>query len=205
MNQVEVKEESKIVVLHKNIYQRINQVMSEVESVQKESKKVNNQYTFVSHDAVAAALHKPMVRAGIAMIPTIASLEQDGNRTVAKMDISFVNIDNPDDKVTVNYVGYGIDQSDKGIGKAVSYAVKYALLKVFCLETGDDVEKDNTEYKPKKAPKLTKDQVIAIETLLAGDTDRLSKILETYEVEKLDDLSQEHYDFIIRRLSIKKG
>jgi len=131
-----------------NIYQKINAVMKEVKVIQKESKKVNGQYTFVSHDAVTGALHMPMAEHGIVMIPTIVELTQDGNRTVAKMDISFVNADDPADRIVVQYFGYGIDPSDKGIGKAVSYAVKYALLKQFCLETGDDVEKDNIHYEP---------------------------------------------------------
>lgn len=141
-----------------NIYKRVNLVMKEVTYVQKENKKVNNQYTFVSHDAVARTLHEPMATHGIVMIPTIVDLEQDGNRTKVKMDISFVNIDNPTDKITITQYGYGIDPQDKGIGKAQSYAVKYALLKLFCLETGDDVEKDNIDYKPEK--KVIKQEMI---------------------------------------------
>lgn len=181
----------------KNIYQRINQVMQEVDSVQREKKKVNGQYTFVSHDAVSAALHKPMVNAGIAMIPTIAELSQDGNRTVAKMDISFVNIDQPEDRVVVNYMGYGIDQSDKGIGKAVSYAVKYALLKVFCLETGDDVEKDSIEY---KAETLNAEQIQAICEFVQGDEEMINKICNAYDVKTLREIAKIHFDPIMNRL-----
>jgi hypothetical protein len=129
-----------------NIFQRVNAVMKDVKYVQKENKKVNGQYTFVSHDSVTAALHGPMSEHGIVMMPTINKLVQDGNRTVVTMDISFVNADQPDDRINLQYVGYGIDTQDKGIGKAISYAVKYALLKMFCLETGDDVEKDNIEH-----------------------------------------------------------
>lgn len=134
-----------------NIYQRVNAVMKEVTYIQKENKKVNGQYTFVSHDAVTGILHEPMARHGIVMVPTVAELEQEGNRTSIKMEINFINIDKPEDKITVYHWGYGIDSQDKGIGKAVSYAVKYALLKLFCLETGDDVEKDNIDYVPSQA------------------------------------------------------
>lgn len=135
-----------------NIYQKINAVMQEVKAIQKEDKKVNGQYTFVSHDAVSGALHLPLANHGIVMVPTISELKQDGNRTEAKMEIAFVNADDPNDKIVVQYFGYGIDASDKGIGKAVSYAVKYALLKVFCLETGDDVEKENIKHEPSPVP-----------------------------------------------------
>lgn len=137
----------------KNIYQRLNEVMKEVAYIQKTDKKVNNMFRFVTHDSVVAALRGPMVTHGIVMAPTIVELTQDGNRTVAKMEISFINIDNPQDRITVTYYGYGIDTQDKGVGKAVSYAVKYALLKVFALETGDDVEKDNIEYIPASSVK----------------------------------------------------
>ena len=134
-----------------NIYQRVNCVMKEVDYIQKENKKVNGQYTFVSHDAVTGRLHEPMARFGIVMVPSICELQQDGNRTQVKMEISFVNVDSPEDKIIVFQYGYGIDQQDKGIGKAQSYAVKYALLKLFGLETGDDIEKDNIDYQPQKS------------------------------------------------------
>jgi len=135
----------------KNIYQRINGVMQEVDYIQKSDKKVNNQYRFASHDQVTAALHAPMTKHGIACIPSIVEMKQDGNRTEVKLEVAFVNIDEPSDRVIVHYWGYGIDQSDKGIGKGVSYAFKYALLKTFCLETGDDPDNDaNTRYEPPK-------------------------------------------------------
>lgn len=130
-----------------NIYQKINAVMQEVKYVQKENKKVNGQYTFVSHDAVTGILHDPLAKYGIVMIPNTDKIVQDGNRTSVEMTISFINSDQPEDRFSIRQFGYGIDTQDKGIGKAISYAVKYALLKVFCLETGDDVEKDNIEYK----------------------------------------------------------
>lgn len=135
----------------KNIYQRLNAIMIDVRAVNKQDKKVNNQYKFVSHDSVSKVLHDPLANHGVMMIPTITDLQQDGNRTAVQMEIAFVNIDKPEDRLCVNYWGYGIDQQDKGIGKAVSYAVKYCLLKTFCLETGDDVEKDNVDYRPEPA------------------------------------------------------
>ena len=59
-----------------NIYQRIRAVMLEVKYVQKTDRKVNNQYTFVSHDAVTAALHEPMANHGIVMVPNVEELTQ---------------------------------------------------------------------------------------------------------------------------------
>jgi hypothetical protein len=130
----------------KNIYQRLAEVMKAVGYVQKENKKVNNQYTFVSHDAVTAKLRPALIENGIMPIVTVKHSAQDGNRTEVTILVKFVNIDKPDEIVEVESFGYGIDPQDKGPGKAVSYAFKYALLKTFCLETGDDPERDNIEY-----------------------------------------------------------
>ena len=43
-----------------------------------------------------------------------------------------------DDKCHTEAVGMGIDDNDKAMGKAYTYAVKYALLKLFRLRYGDD-------------------------------------------------------------------
>ena len=155
----------------KNIYQRINAVMQDIDYIQKGDKKVAGQYRFVSHDQVTAALHGPLTKHGIACIPTIEEMKQDGNRTEVKLLVTFVNIDNPTDTVSVSYYGYGIDTSDKGIGKAVSYAFKYALLKVFTLETGDDPDQDQeTTYEPPK-PKIPTLSPEEIETYLDSFAD----------------------------------
>lgn len=131
-----------------NIYQRLHAAMKEVEYVQKEDKKVNNQYTFVSHDAVTSKTREALMKQGVIYYPQNLQFQQNGNRTEVKLDIHFVNIDDPKDTITVPSFGYGVDQQDKGPGKAISYAVKYALLKTLALETGDDPERDNVDHKP---------------------------------------------------------
>lgn len=135
-----------------NIYQRMAAVMNDVSYVQKEDKKVNNQYTFVSHDAVTAKIRPALLKHGIMPVVSVKEHTQDGNRTEVTIMVRFVNVDQPEDAIEVESFGYGIDPQDKGPGKAVSYAFKYALLKVFCLETGDDPERDSIEYQPEHKP-----------------------------------------------------
>jgi len=130
-----------------NIYQRIHAVMKKVDYVQKEEKKSGIQYRFVSHDAVTAAVRPLLVEEGVVYFPQNLAYKQDGNRTEVTLDLHFVNTDNPEDKLVVPSFGFGIDNQDKGPGKAVSYAIKYALLKTFGLETGDDPESDSIDHK----------------------------------------------------------
>lgn len=134
-----------------NIFQKILGVMSELDYIQKGPKTVNGQYRYASHDQVTAAIHPYLVKYGIAVLPTVEEMTQEGNRTIVKLAISFINTDNAQDNFTCRFIGYGIDAADKGPGKAISYAYKYALLKTFCLETGDDPDNDaNACYEPPK-------------------------------------------------------
>ena len=67
---------------------------------------------------------------------------------------------------TTEAVGMGIDDNDKAMGKAYTYAVKYALLKLFRLRYGDDpdakasealyLDKPKEKEEPKKETKSTK-------------------------------------------------
>lgn len=123
----------------KNIHQRIAAAMQKVDYIQKE-KKPGMRYTIVSHDAVTAKVRPVLLENGIVYYPVDLHQDQVGNRTQVRLTVRFANIDDPKDCIDVPSLGYGIDDQDKGPGKAISYAVKYALLKTLGLETGDDAD-----------------------------------------------------------------
>jgi ERF superfamily len=135
-----------------NLLQRLAAVQAEVDYIQKE-KKQGMRYSIVSHDAVTAKVRPLMVKHGVLYYPAAIEMEQVGNRTQMKVDVFFANVDNPTEVIKVVTAGYGVDDSDKGPGKAMSYAIKYALLKCLGLETGDDPDEDqNSEFKPVRYP-----------------------------------------------------
>lgn len=129
-----------------NIYQRLAAVMGEVDYIQKD-KKQGMRYSIVSHDVVTAKVRPLLLKHGIVYPVSVLEHWQDGNMTGAKVEVAFVNIDDPSDRIVVNAFGHGIDDQDKGPGKAVSYAVKMALLKTLGLETGDDPDLDQDAKK----------------------------------------------------------
>lgn len=141
-----------------NIHQRMSAVMRDVGRIAKTKKSKGMQYDYISHDSVTSAILPQLVAHGINTFMTVDRHEQDGNRTVVDITRTFVNIDNPTDTVSVSGFGYGIDGQDKGAGKGVSYADKILLLKAFMLETGEDVEADQTtNHKPD--PKATEGEL----------------------------------------------
>jgi hypothetical protein len=133
-----------------NIAQRINAAMAEVDYIQKERKQGMN-YSIVSHDAVTAKVRPILQGHGIVYYPRDLAVTQNGNRTEAVFSVRFENVDDRTDFIDVATFGYGVDPQDKGPGKAMSYGVKYALLKVLGLETGDDpdtVQDERADYRP---------------------------------------------------------
>ena len=131
-----------------NILQRLNAVMKELDYIQKD-KKGGLQYSFVSHDKVTGMVRPLLVKHGIVCWPSSFDVAQDGNRTHLRCKVVFASIDNPADRIEVDSLGYGIDSQDKGPGKAMSYAMKYAYLKALSLETGDDPDQDqNVRHEP---------------------------------------------------------
>lgn len=57
----------------------------------------------------------------------------------------FVNIENPAEYIDITSYGDGIDTQDKSVGKAMTYADKYALLKAYKIVTGDDPDQYASE------------------------------------------------------------
>ena len=143
-----------------NIYQRINAVMKEVSYVQKDvTVGGGGNYRAVSHDMVLAILRPEMVKAGI--VTEVRQTEgeilqkRDPNAGIkmhlytATYEVRFVNMDNPEEFVLSIFQSHAADNGDKAPGKAASYAIKYAMLKTFGLETG---ENDESRVEPEHAP-----------------------------------------------------
>ena len=72
----------------------------------------------------------------------------------------FVNIEKPEEYIETTTFAEGIDAQDKGSGKAMTYADKYALMKGYKISTGDDPDQEASQEEryvraAAKAPKLT--------------------------------------------------
>ncbi len=132
-----------------NIYQRVQQVMKQVAYVRKD-KQVEN-YMAVTHDMVTALVRPHFVDAGIIVSPRVITgamvdtgrKSSKGNaamRYEGRFEVDFVNMDEPTDRITIILDAHADDYGDKAPGKALSYATKYAILKVLMLESGENEE-----------------------------------------------------------------
>ena len=188
-----------------NIYQRLNEIRKSVDYLKKDAKVQG--YKAVSHDMVTSEVRKHLITNGVMVVPRQISgvIEDAGKassngvpftRYVAFYEIDFVNIDDPDDKCTVSIGSVAEDLNDKGPGKAVSYATKYAFLKVFSIETGED---DESRQEQKPVP-VTDAQVISLREICETKNfpvDRtLKKLAGKWGKKKIEEISQKEYDAV---------
>lgn len=154
-----------------NIYEKMSKATQEIGVIEKKIKITigNASYKAVADREVLDAVKDVEEKNGIFSYPvsrTIVSqelpeVETDYNGKITKkwsvfMRIEttyrFVNTEDPKDYLEVVSYGDGIDPGDKAPGKAMTYSDKYALLKAYKIETGDDPDKEASKEKTKTTP-----------------------------------------------------
>ena len=133
-----------------NIYLKMNNVMAGCKPIIKDQAK-GIPYKVLPWNKVSDMVKDLLVKEKITFIPQIRETIANGNMTITTVDGEFINAENPEEKITINgFTGYGVDSSDKGPGKAYSYAIKYLFIKTFCMQIGDDEdsEKSNPQAQP---------------------------------------------------------
>jgi hypothetical protein len=78
-------------------------------------------------------------------IEVITALTKSGGNnflTNTTMEYTLINVDDPEDKIVVEWSGQGTDSGDKGLYKAFTGAGKTFLMKTFMISEGNDPEAD---------------------------------------------------------------
>lgn len=161
-----------------NIYQKLIEVRKEVQYLKKENQ--GHQYNYVSSSQVLASLKKKMDSLNLLLIPEVTgtnvredmveSQDKFSNPkhtttyfTELTMKYTWVNADDPAETIVCTWYGQGVDiAGEKGVGKAMTYAEKYFMLKFFNIPTDkddpdafqgkhDDEPKPEPKQQPKKA------------------------------------------------------
>ena len=132
-----------------------------------------------------------------------------GNQIVLRIETTyrFVNIENPEEFIEITTYGDGIDTQDKAVGKAMTYADKYALLKAYKIITGDDPDQehspDTAKYTQTDDRKATPKQIEILAKVYTGDN--LTKLLAVCGVSKIEDISMTKASDLIGKLKKKEN
>jgi hypothetical protein len=128
-----------------NLIEKLIEVRKAVPYLQKENS--GYQFKYVSSSQTLGALRGAMDKEGVLLVPSVTTAEvadhttsKGGHEYFTKLGMSFTWIDakNPEDQITCQWYGQGLDSGEKGVGKAMTYAEKFFLLKFFNIATDKD-------------------------------------------------------------------
>ena len=151
--------------------------------------KYGKNFRAISESALLDALNPELEKRGLfyfikvlsheVKVEKIKLIDQSGRYVEKLQFISVITINltlmnSNYDNISCEAVGMGIDDGDKASGKAYTYAVKYALLKLFRLQYSDDSDtyvslplesqiKEEAPKEEKKAAKSKKKEELASE------------------------------------------
>lgn len=144
-----------------NIYKRLAAITAELSAVAKnlEVGYGKSAYKAVGEADVLAAVKPLESKNGVYSFPEerrvidnyiMKTIGNDGKERQSQFmrletKYTFVNVDEPTERVSIITYGDGVDPQDKAPGKAMTYADKYALLKAYKIITGEDPDQHASE------------------------------------------------------------
>ena len=197
-----------------NIYQRMLAATSEINRVAKNLKvdiSKSQSYKAVAESDVLEAVKPIEEKYGIYSYPFSRTIIKDetyttqstyDGRTTEKNTFflrvetiyRFVNTDNPEEYVDITTYGDGVDTQDKAPGKAMTYGDKYALLKAYKIQTGDDPDANPSgNLGKKKTEKPTPEQL-----KLAQELEINLESVATYFKIAVEELTKDDLDYAIK-------
>lgn len=180
------------------IYAKINAIMLEVDAIGKNTKNQTQGWFFRGIDAVMNELHPLLAKHGVFLTAEIVSHHQEERTTKGGAILIYSNLlmryrmyATDGSFVETEAYGEGMDSGDKSSNKAMSVAMKYALLQMLCIPTeAVDPDLDRPEGKEglekSSAPKLDSKAWAAkvISQIATSDGKELEIIFKSIQQEK---------------------
>lgn len=149
----------------KAIYGAIASIMNETKAIVKSEFNKEQKFKFRSIDNVMNELHDIFAKHNVFIIPEVLDyrISEKPTRsgsvlyyTRATIRHRFTTIDGSE--VTTTTVGEAMDAGDKGMNKAMSIALKYALLQMLLIPTIENKDPDGT-IPPETRPKTVSEYI----------------------------------------------
>ncbi len=133
----------------KNILLKLHVIMSEIKNIEKDKKNLMQKYEYTSEYAIKRTIQPPLKKHKVVFFPTKTESSVVGQVTTSRggklfitktsLTFTFYDVDSGESLSGV-VEGTGSDSNDKGIYKALTGAIKYALTSTFLIPTGEDAE-----------------------------------------------------------------
>lgn len=200
-----------------NLFEKLLAITSEIGVIAKnlEVKYGSSSYKAVSEIDILTPVKELEKKYGVYSYPKSRTIVDRGTLTNSKGNSSlfmrieteycFVNVEKPEEQISVITYGDGVDSQDKAPGKAMTYGDKYALMKAYKIATGDDPDKDGSptdntfDIEEVGNKKLDQIKLKTIQNLKI-DPDEGRKVLADFGYEKSTDILVKDYAKVFKKL-----
>ena len=164
------------------IYQKMSAVMKDIGPVSKAQTNTHQKYKFRGIDQFVNALHPALVKHGVILVPEVLErteqirdvVRSSGAQAVDKhvfVKVKYTFFAEDGSSVSTVMTGEGLDSGDKATNKALSSALKYALIQTFSVPTEDMAEADlETPELGRPLEAVTKTKTLTIPNEAIGHT-----------------------------------
>jgi hypothetical protein len=197
------------------LYKKLLNVMKNAKKLIKENSS-GMPYASVTHNMTTQTVKEQFLKEGLIFIPYVKSHSRDGNIHHVTVAAEIIDTDTGDKLPIGDFPGSGVDNQDKGYGKALSYAFKYLLQKLFLLEIGKDEEVDahqqeaqsEQEQKNAKVRKYVADVTKTLDNIRKHDGEMKDKIAmldkviqqEDENMTKLEQVDEKQYAILQKQI-----
>lgn len=188
----------------KNLFQKIQDVSNDVMSISKDMVVGQGNYAYkaVSDFDVTLAVKKAEIKHGIISIPVkqdvinseiLKTIKKNGDEgytfvDTLKLTLRIVNIENPSEFIEIESYGKGVDSGDKGLGKASTYARKYALLNAYKIATGEDPDAEKSE--DHRSVKTPSERRVVVMNYLNDHAETCVSLCNYYNIGVITDMTE---------------
>lgn len=140
------------------IYAALIKANKLIGAIAKDSENTAQRFKFRGIDEVYNELHPILAECGIVIIPEVVSYEvserptKNGAALYTRATIRHHFTAEDGSSVSTTVVGEAMDSGDKGMNKAMSIALKYALFQLFTIPTREDKDPDATTHELVASP-----------------------------------------------------
>ena len=154
------------------IYPAMSKIFADITSIGKNKTNAMQRYKFRGIDDIYNTLHSLFAESNVFILPEVISKQREerqtkagGNLIYTSVEVKYTFVCGVDgSQLSIVAYGEGMDSSDKSTNKAMSAALKYALLQTFLIPTEDDADKTTPEPVKKE---VVKDKIDLLPTMAA--------------------------------------
>ena len=193
-----------------NLREKFAEVRRRLGYVQKRGHNERHNYSYVTAADLAGSVGDILAELGVVVIPQLQSISTETPRSssdrIARVVMNYRFVDaRSGEELTVRVPGEGADPGDKAPYKAMTGALKYALLQSFLLSTGDDPEDERANSRAALGSErvITPEQVRELQGLIEETGTELERVLAYYRVSALGEMTEGSYRRALELLNRK--